>query len=182
VKTMMRVVAMMMCAGLAACATMVNPGRIAPSASPVGPTARVELRHARGLQAIYENGAPVAILDAADHDTHVSVCRTYRETGATPAGWVTVNADCMSWTLLPYIELAKSGSHSLRIVTDRGEATRTMNAHLHIQWFWLNGVWLAAAPVGWVVDVASGRMNYFGSLDIADAMGSAAAVPSRGTR
>lgn len=174
-------VAAAMCLGTTACATMVNPGKVAP-ANGGGPTARLRLKNVAGLQAVYVNGSPVEIQDEADHDLHVAVCRTFREDQNTPIGYVTVNRDCMQWILFPYIDLDKSRPNNVRVVTTRGEGTVTVRPSLHIGWFWANGVWLAAAPVGWVVDIASGRMSYYGKFDVAQAVSRSGSAASSGTR
>ena len=179
---LMRIVAVAACGMLAACATVVNRGRVAPAPGG-GTTARLRLDHVQGLQAIYADGTQLAIHDEATQQDHVSFCRTFNESaGSYARGWVTVDRDCMTWIIAPYVELQRGVPHQVRVVTARGEATETVQSRMHIQWFWLNGVLLAAAPVGWVVDLASGRMNYFGGFDVADAVDRANTVASRGTR
>ena len=179
------------CALLAGCATMVNPGKsrtVSPAESGTGTsarTARLRFRNWAGLQAVYENGRQLTFQDEADHDAHVLFCETWDGT-TMPAGrgmvWVTVDRSCMNAILFPYIELDKSVPHTLEIVTDRGRATVNVKAGMHIQWFWFNGVWGPAAPIGWAVDIARGSWNYFGSVDVAQAMQRGTQVSSGGTR
>ena len=165
----LRLGALLVCAG---CATMSNPGgqhTLAPANG--GPTvrvARVSLKNPRGLQAVFEGDRQLEIRDAATYHDHTILCRRF--TADDVPGMITVSRSCMDAILWPYVELPK-GSHSLRLVGERGEATVTVSTHLHIGWFWANGVWFAAAPIGWAVDLASGSWTYFGSVDVAREFG-----------
>ena len=173
-------------ATLSGCATLVNPGK-SRSVEPAGggsnvKVARLRLRNTGPVLAVYNGATPLDIRDEASHDLHVTLCRTFHEDGTEPPGLVTVNADCMSRIVFPYVELPKSGRHMLRLVRPDGEVTVTVKAGMHWQWIWLNGVCFAAAPLCWGVDAVSGNWSYFGTLDVANAMRTAGARTAAATR
>jgi len=164
------------CAGLSGCATMVNPGKTRSAATPVSngtqvKTARLHLKNTGPVLAVYAGNTPLEIRDEADHDDHVRLCRLFSENPlGDPPGMVTVSTNCMNSILAPYVELPKSGAHTLRLVRPDGEATVTVKTGTHWQWFWLNGVCLGLIPACWAVDIASGSWSYYGSLDVAHAV------------
>src|SRR5205085_1846999 len=107
--------------------------------------------------AIYENGARLEVQDGTtDRATSIRLCTAVHGSRAFLA--------CDRAVYAPYVELDRGTSHTLRVVMNGREVTTTMSAGMHWQWIWANGVWLAAAPIGWAADLASGRMKYFGRL------------------
>ncbi len=90
----------------------------------------------------------------------MEVCRQHNQKGG-------LQLRCEDVRIAPYIMLDKATTHPLRLVREDGSETSiTMNAGMHIGWIWANGIWLVGAPIGWAVDLISGSMKYFGSLDV----------------
>jgi hypothetical protein len=154
----MRSVALLavLCVGASGCATLVNRGSVR-SGPVAGGTARLELRHAYGRVEVFEGGNLLTLREGTgDHAWWDRQCRLLS----------TDPSDCNGAIYFPYVELSRGAPHQLRLVRKGREAVVTVSASTHWAWLWANGVWLAAAPVGWVVDLTSGRMKYFGSLDV----------------
>jgi len=169
-----KVLAVGVCALLTGCATVTNPGKSRSVEADGGShvkMARLQLKHTGPVLAVYNGTTPLQIRDAANHEEHVSACRLFADNPlGDPPGMVTVSSNCMNSILSPYVELPKSGTHTLRLVRPDGEATVSVKTSTHWQWFWLNGVCLPLVWACWGVDIASGSWSYYGSLDVAGAM------------
>ena len=75
-----------------------------------------------------------------------------------------------SWTETrafgPGLWLDKDRPHTLRFVRGGQEATVTVKRRFKVGWVFANWVWFTFAPVGWVVDGATGSWNTYPRLDI----------------
>ncbi len=154
---------------LAGCATVVNPARmhtVQPAMGRRVTVTRLELRNYPARLDVYDGPERLEIQDAADEHFHTVACARFDANHPAPRGMIWVDRDCMHAILEPYVELDKSTAHTLRLVAPEGETTVTISAGTHWQWFWLNGVWGPAAPVGWAVDLAKGSWRYYGTLDV----------------
>jgi len=174
VNTALKLVAVAACAMTSGCATLVNPGGVHKTSPANGgsgvKTARLRLENTGPVLSVYNGATPLVIRDAASHDDHVRLCRLFAENPlGDPPGMVTVSTNCMNSILEPYVDLPKKGAHTLRLVRNGQEATVTVQAGMHWQWFWLNGVCLPLVWACWGVDVAMGSWSYFGRLDVAQA-------------
>ena len=172
-----KVVAVGVCALLSGCATLVNPGKSRSVETGSGDTrvkvARLRLNHTGPVLDVYNGGTQLQIRDAANHDDHVTICRKYELAATDPPGMVTVSTSCMNSILWPYVELPKSGTHTLRLVRPDGEATVAVRTSTHWQWLYLNVVCLTFMPACWGVDIVAGSWSYYGSVDVANAFRSA---------
>lgn len=165
------------CAGLSGCATAVNPRRTHSVLPPNGGSrvkmTRLVLENTGPVLSVFdvENGdTPLQIRDFADHDKHVEMCRVFADNPlGDPPGMVTVSSNCMNSILIPYVELPKSGRHTLRLVRSGREITVTVKASTHWQWFWLNGLCFPLVWACWGVDIALGSWSYYGDLDVTQA-------------
>jgi hypothetical protein len=144
------------------CATMSNPGGVRSAVTPEGAhvrVARVYLKNTNGHIDIFEGNRRLAIQEGTgDRNGWLRLCRETNNFGD--------GGSCDDLIFFPMIELDRNGPHTLRIVHKGQEVSTTVEAHTHWAWIWANGVWFAAAPVGWAVDAASGAMQYYGSLDV----------------
>lgn len=176
-KRLVRIVAIAGSVALAGCATMVNPYKIhtvTPANGRRTTVTRLELNHTGSQLAVYDGAERLDIHDAADEHFHSVVCYRFDPDHPPPRGMIWVDSNCMHAILEPYIELDKSMPHTLRLVRPSGEASVTVAAGTHWQWFWFNGIWGPAAPIGWAVDLAKGSWRYYTSLDVDHAFRSAA--------
>jgi len=169
-----RVFAVAVCALLSGCAMVTNPGKSRSVVPPEGgqrvKVARLRLEHTGPVLDVYNGTTRLQIRDAATEEDRVFLCRRYEAAAMDPPGMVTVSVGCMNSILMPYVELPKSGTHSLRLVRNGQETTVSIKASTHWQWFWLNGVCLPLVWACWGLDIATGSWSYFGSLDVDHAM------------
>jgi hypothetical protein len=167
-----------MCVLLAGCATMSNPGRVHTVVSPEGLHVKVASLYLKGTNGhldIYEGNRRLEIREGTgDHESWVRMCRAANNFGDGGA--------CEDAIFFPMLELDRGVPHTLRMVHNGQEATVTVEAHMHWGWIWANGVWFAAAPIGWAVDAASGDWSYFSELDVARTFRDAASAQRRGTQ
>ncbi len=177
------------CVMLGGCATMANRGKVRTAPDPTSGrsvrVARVELKNVGsgnegllhfllpGELTVYEGSTQLPIFseDSANNDNRWRArCRLGASDQATRGA-------CDRAIFYPYLELDKRVPHTLRLVRSNGsEATVTVRAGTRILWFWANGIWGPAAPLGWVVDAMSGKWTYFGSLDVDRAFRQASTV------
>lgn len=175
-------------AALSGCATLVNPGKTHSVETGNGNSrvrvARLRLENTGPVLDVYNGNTRLEIRDAATHDERVFLCQRFESMATDPPGMVTVSVGCMNSILMPYVDLPKSGTHTLRLVRNGQETTVTVKASTHWQWFWLNGVCLPLVWACWGLDIASGSWSYYGSLDVVQAFlhpgrSASAAAPRR---
>jgi hypothetical protein len=116
---------------------------------------------------IFEGDAELEILAVPDH----VIANNFRSYLNRETARASCTAPCRySWDDVsefgPGLWLDSRRPHTLRFVRNGQEAVVTIKSSFRPKWIFANWVWFAFAPVGWVVDGATGSWNEYPRLDI----------------
>jgi hypothetical protein len=161
-------------ASMSGCATMYHRGNGLRSTQVedgkrVG-TLAMNLDHASADLQIYEGNQALQISQVRDHIFSNAVGNSVNRTVASGSCSGRTTPCTYSWTETsqfgPGLFLDPHRPHTLRLVRQGQEATVTVKTVWKAKWWFYDMALFMFAPVGWVVDGATGSWNQFPRLDI----------------